>query len=117
MLLKGEDRMELKMPIVIMEFFKNTSFIYSLKILLLILTVIFIAYYFSKEGKDERGRGIIATSCVRGIMVLFVLLNICSYYTYSITSDMLIYTSAITLTYDLTLLTIIANIAVLRVIR
>lgn len=42
MLLKGEDRMELKMPIVIMEFFKNTSFIYSLKILLVVLGIITI---------------------------------------------------------------------------
>lgn len=42
LLLKGEDRMELKMPIVIMEFFKNTSFIYSLKILLVVLGIITI---------------------------------------------------------------------------
>lgn len=109
--------MELKMPIIIMNIFKNDAFIYSLKILLFVLTVIFIAYYFSKEGRDERGRGIMATSCVRGIIVLFVLLNIYSYYTYSIMSDIRIFTSAITLTYDLTLLTIIGNIAVLRIVR
>lgn len=105
------------MPIIIMELFKNTAFVATLKILLFVLTAIFIAYYFSKEGKDERGRGIIATSCVRGIVMLFVLLNLCSLYTFSITSDPLIYTSAITLTYDLTLLTIIINIAVLRIKR
>lgn len=105
------------MPIIITELFKNMTFVVTFKILLFILTGIFIAYYFSKEGKDERGRGIIATSCVRGIVMLFVLLNICSIYTFSITSDPLIYTSAITLTYDLTLLTIIINIAVLRIKR
>ena len=109
--------MELKMPIIIMELFKNMTFIVVCKILLFVLTAIFIVFYFSKEGRDERGRGIIATSCVRGIIMLFVLLNICSYYTYSITSDPLIYTSAITLTYDITLHTIISNAAVLRLKR
>lgn len=47
------------MPIIIMGLFKNMTFVVTLKIIFFILTAIFIVYYFSREGKDERGRGII----------------------------------------------------------
>ena len=35
----------------------------------------FVFFYFSKEGKDERGRGLIATASLIAFAVLFVLLN------------------------------------------
>lgn len=100
-----------------MKILGNMNFIIFTKILLFVLTIVFIAYYFSKEGKDERGRELIAIACVRGIILLFLLLNLCSYYTFSIISDPNIYTSVITIVYDLTLLMIIINILVLRKIR
>lgn len=37
---------------------------------------LFIFFYFSKEGKDERGRGLIATASLVAYALLFVLLNI-----------------------------------------
>ena len=34
------------------------------------------AFYFSKEGRDERGRGLIATASLIAFVALFFLLNI-----------------------------------------
>ncbi|MCI9022543.1 MAG: hypothetical protein HFH32_17850 [Eubacterium sp.] len=39
----------------------------------------FVFFYFSKEGKDERGRGLIATASLIAFAALFVLLNIAAY--------------------------------------
>ncbi len=36
----------------------------------------FIFFYFSKEGRDERGRGLIATASLISFVMLFFLLNI-----------------------------------------
>lgn len=36
----------------------------------------FLFFYFSKEGRDERGRGLIATASLVSFAMLFVLLNI-----------------------------------------
>lgn len=36
----------------------------------------FIFFYFTKEGKDERGRGLIATASLIAFAVLFFALNI-----------------------------------------
>ena len=36
----------------------------------------FVFFYFSKEGRDERGRGLIATASLIAFVALFVLLNI-----------------------------------------
>lgn len=36
----------------------------------------FVFFYFSKEGRDERGRGLIATASLIAFVALFFLLNI-----------------------------------------
>ena len=36
----------------------------------------FLFFYFSKEGRDERGRGLVATASLISYVVLFFLLNI-----------------------------------------
>lgn len=41
-----------------------------------ILLGFFIYFYFSKEGKDERGRGLIATSTFVSYIAMFLILNI-----------------------------------------
>lgn len=41
-----------------------------------ILLGLFIFFYFSKEGRDERGRGLIATASLIAFISLFFLLNI-----------------------------------------
>ena len=40
----------------------------------------FVFFYFSKEGRDERGRGLIATASLIAFAMLFVLLNIVPYF-------------------------------------
>lgn len=41
-----------------------------------VLFIIFIAYFFSKEGRDERGRKIIAIASLCAFVVLFIALNV-----------------------------------------
>lgn len=41
-----------------------------------LLLGLFIFFYFSKEGRDERGRGLIATASLIAFVALFFLLNI-----------------------------------------
>lgn len=98
----------------IFQILESTPYIYSVKVLAIAFTILFFVYYFSGEGKDERGRAILAKSCVRGILVFFVLMNLCSQFTYSITENAYVFTGAITTTYDLTLLMILLNILILR---
>ncbi len=40
----------------------------------------FIFFYFSREGRDERGRGLIATASLAAFIVLFVLLNVGAFF-------------------------------------
>ena len=40
-----------------------------------LLLGLFIFFYFSKEGRDERGRGLIATASLIAFVALFFLLN------------------------------------------
>lgn len=41
-----------------------------------VLLGLFIFFYFSKEGRDERGRGLIATASLISFVALFFLINI-----------------------------------------
>ena len=41
-----------------------------------VLLGLFVFFYFSKEGRDERGRGLIATASLIAFVSLFFLLNI-----------------------------------------
>ncbi|MCI8860495.1 hypothetical protein E5329_21020 [Petralouisia muris] len=45
-----------------------------------VLFGVFIYFYFSKEGRDERGRGILATATLVSYFVLFIALNIFPYF-------------------------------------
>ena len=42
----------------------------------IILFVIFIIYFFSKDGRDERGRKIIAIASLSAFLVLFIIMNV-----------------------------------------
>lgn len=44
------------------------------------LLALFFLYAFSKEGRDERGRKIIATSALCAFVVLFVVMNLLGYF-------------------------------------
>lgn len=44
------------------------------------LLALFLLYFFSKEGRDERGRKIIATSALCAFVVLFLAMNTLGYF-------------------------------------
>lgn len=45
-------------------------------ILGVVLLFTFVCYFFSREGRDERGKKIIATAALTSFFALFILLNI-----------------------------------------
>lgn len=45
-----------------------------------LLLALFIVYYFSREGRDERGRKIIAISALCGFVMLFIVMNALGYF-------------------------------------
>lgn len=55
-----------------------------LKIAMLAMIAGLVAYAFSKEGRDERGRANIGTASIWGLVALFVAANVFSLYTNTI---------------------------------
>ncbi|MCB7306113.1 hypothetical protein NE683_14090 [Bariatricus massiliensis] len=82
-----------------------------------ILTIALLMYAFSKEGKDERGRGIIGTSCLWGIVALFVILNIIGALLNILVKNVMLIGNAIQSTFTLIILIIDILILILRKIR
>ncbi len=60
--------------------FDSRVFMKANAILGFVLLGFFIFFYFSREGRDERGRGLIATASLAAFIVLFVLLNVAPYF-------------------------------------
>ena len=60
--------------------FDSRVFMKANAILGFVLLGFFIFFYFSKEGRDERGRGLIATASLAAFIVLFVLLNVGAFF-------------------------------------
>ena len=76
------------------------------------LLAFFLLYFFSKEGRDERGRKIVATSALCAFVVLFVVMNMLGYFyggnglanpTRALNIAQLVYTSVL-LTADIAIL-------------
>lgn len=51
-------------------------------LLAVVLVIILFAYAFSKEGRDERGRGIIGTSALIGLATYFIMGNFFVFHAY-----------------------------------
>ena len=60
--------------------FDSRVFMKANAILGFVLLGFIIFFYFSREGRDERGRGLIATASLAAFVVLFVLLNVAPYF-------------------------------------
>ena len=89
-----------------------------LKIAMLAMIVGLVAYAFSKEGRDERGRANIGTACIWGLVVLFVASNVYSSYTVTILENgPIVFTNAYCLVGSAFLLTLWVALLVLRKIR
>ena len=77
----------------------------------------FIFFYFSKEGRDERGRGLIATASLVAFVVLFVLLNVAPYFFSWAMDNIVRLANLIQTVYTLFLLSADIALLVLRKIR
>lgn len=78
---------------------------------------LFIFFYFSKEGKDERGRGLIATASLIAYAMLFVLLNIFAFFTPWFMENIVRLSNGLQLVYTLFLFTAVIALQILRKIR
>ena len=77
----------------------------------------FIYFYFSKEGRDERGRGLIATASLISYVMLFVLLNIAGYSLMWSMDNIVRLANVVQTVYTLFLLTADVALLILRKIR
>lgn len=82
-----------------------------------LLLGLFIFFYFSKEGRDERGRGLIATASLIAFVVLFFLLNILAFSTSWVMDNPVRLMNGIQLAYSLFLFTADISLLILRKIR
>lgn len=82
-----------------------------------LLLGLFVWYYFSQEGKDERGRGLIAEASLIAFAVLFVLLNVFAYCVEWCMENIVRMSNGIQTVYTLFLLSTDIALAVLRKIR
>ena len=77
----------------------------------------FVFFYFSKEGRDERGRGLIATASLISFAMLFVLLNIFPIFIRWSVDNIVRLSNGIQTVYTLFLLTADIALLILRKIR
>ena len=77
----------------------------------------FLFFYFSKEGRDERGRGLVATASLISYVVLFFLLNIFAFLMPWAMDNIVRLANGIQTVYTLFLLTADIALLILRKIR
>ena len=97
--------------------FDSRVFMKANAILGFVLLGFFIFFYFSKEGRDERGRGLIATASLAAFVVLFVLLNVAPYFFVWAMDNIVRLANLIQTVYTLFLLTADIALLILRKIR
>ena len=77
----------------------------------------FLFFYFSKEGRDERGRGLVATASLISYVVLFFLLNIFAFLMPWAMDNIVRLANGIQTVYTLFLLTTDIALLILKKIR
>ena len=77
----------------------------------------FLFFYFSKEGRDERGRGLVATASLISYVVLFFLLNIFAFLMPWAMDNIVRLANGIQTVYSLFLLTTDIALLILKKIR
>ena len=97
--------------------FDSRVFMKANAILGFVLLGFFIFFYFSREGRDERGRGLIATASLAAFVVLFVLLNIAAYFFGWCMDNIVRLANGVQTVYTLFLLTADIALLILRKIR
>ncbi len=97
--------------------FDSRVFMKANAILGFVLLGFFIFFYFSREGRDEQGRGLIATASLAAFVVLFVLLNAAAYFFSWAMDNIVRLANLIQTVYTLFLLSADIALLVLRKIR
>ena len=97
--------------------FDSRVFMKANAILGVVFLGFFIFFYFSREGRDERGRGLIATASLAAFVVLFVLLNVAPYFFGWAMDNIVRLANLIQTVYTLFLLSADIALLVLRKIR
>ena len=96
---------------MINNFLNNSRIVLPLAVVCIISFVFFVVYALSKEGRDEHGRAILGSACIYSAIILFVAMNIFTQFTYTVTSNVVIFTNSIRLVFTAFFLS--ADIAVL----
>ena len=102
---------------LIYEILNNSTAVYVFWGLCFLSFVLFVIYALSKEGRDEHGRAIMGSACFYGAIVLFVAINIFTQFTYTVTSNVVIFSNSIRLVFLSFFLTADIAILILRKLR
>lgn len=86
-------------------------------LLCIVLAIILFAYAFSKEGRDERGRGIIGTSALIGLATYLIMGNFFVFYAYDMAETALIMANTLQFECVIIFLVIDISIFIMRKIR
>lgn len=102
---------------LIYNFLNSDKIVLALAVLCIVFFIFFVVYALSKEGRDEHGRAILGSACFYGAIVLFASMNIFSQFTYTVTSNVIIFSNSIRLVFISFFFTVDLVIAILRKIR
>ena len=84
---------------MIYNFLNSSRIVLPLAVVCIISFVFFVVYALSKEGRDEHGRAILGSACIYSAIILFVAMNIFTQFTYTVTSNVVIFTNSIRLVF------------------
>lgn len=82
---------------MIYNFLNSSRIVLPLAVVCIISFVFFVVYALSKEGRDEHGRAILGSACIYSAIILFVAMNIFTQFTYTVASNVVIFTNSIRL--------------------
>lgn len=102
---------------MIYNFLNNSRIVLPLAVVCIISFVFFVVYALSKEGRDEHGRAILGSACIYSAIILFVAMNIFTQFTYTVTSNVVIFTNSIRLVFAAFFLSGDIAVLVLRKLR
>ena len=102
---------------MILAFLNSTTTVYVLWALCLLSFLFFVGYAVSREGRDEHGRAILGSACFYGAIALFIAMNIFTQFTYTVTSNVIIFTNSIRLVFLAFFLLLDIMVVVFRKIR
>lgn len=102
---------------MIYNFLNSSRIVLPLAFVCIISFVFFVVYALSKEGRDEHGRAILGSACIYSAIILFVAMNIFTQFTYTVASNVVIFTNSIRLVFAAFFLSADIAVLVLRKLR